>query len=216
MLLALDTSTPFVTVAVDGDPAGTRRAARTSATPMKHGELLAPLIAEVLAEAGVDRTELTELAVGVGPGPFTGLRVGLVTARTLALALGLSVRGVCSLDVLAAAAVADGVDEPFVATLDARRKELFWATYDAGGRRLGDPQVGKPEVVAAALPDGLVVGAGPQLYPQAFPRTAGPAGPDAATLARMVLAGTASLVPPDPLYLRRPDAVVPGAPKKVS
>ena len=99
MLLAFDTATPFVTVALhDGEDVV---AERRSSERMKHGEQLAPLIEAVLADAGVVRQDLTAIAVGVGPGPFTGLRVGLVTARTLAFVLEIPVYGVCSLDVLA-------------------------------------------------------------------------------------------------------------------
>ncbi len=98
MLLALDSATPAVTVALaDGDRL---LAERTTVDARRHGELLAPAIAAVLAEAGVDRSDLTAIAVGVGPGPFTGLRVGLVTARTLGAVLGIPVLGVCTLDVL--------------------------------------------------------------------------------------------------------------------
>jgi len=98
LLLALDTATPAVTVALHD---GTRVVAQSSAhDPRRHGELLAPGIAAVLTEAGADRRDLTDVAVGTGPGPFTGLRVGLVTAHTLALALGLRLHGVCTLDVV--------------------------------------------------------------------------------------------------------------------
>ena len=101
MLLALDTATPAVTVAVaDG---ATVLADATAVDPRRHGELLAPAVESVLRTAGVDRRELTAIAVGTGPGPFTGLRVGLVTARTLGHALGIPVLGVCTLDVLALA-----------------------------------------------------------------------------------------------------------------
>jgi tRNA threonylcarbamoyladenosine biosynthesis protein TsaB len=211
VLLALDTSTPLVSVALHADGAVVDSA--SSRAPLQHGEQLAPMIAAALARAGAVPLDVTAVGVGVGPGPFTGLRVGVVTARVFAMALGIPAYGVCSLDVLAVRAVEEGLGEPFVATIDARRKELFWASYDEEGRRLDGPHVGRP----ADLPDGaLVVGAGRALYPDVLPRTAGPDGPDAATLAVVVAEELAELLDPEPLYLRRPDAVVPGPPKKVS
>ena len=213
MLLAIDTSTPLVAVAVC-DPEGSVVAAATSERPMKHGESLAPLVQETLRRAGVRPDELTTIGVGTGPGPFTGLRVGLVTARTLGLALGVPVRGVCSLDVVAAQAVAAGVDEPFVAVSDARRKELFHASYDAEGRRTAGPHVSRPEdVPAAGL---LVVGPGVPLWPGVFERTAGPEHVDAGVLGELLASGRAEVTDPEPRYLRRPDAVVPGPPKRAS
>ena len=211
MLLALDTATPFVSVALwDGRVVD----ADTSDRPMKHGELLAPMIDQAMIRAGAHRSDLTAIAVGVGPGAFTGLRVGLVTARTLGLVLGVPVHGVCSLDVLAAAAVdGGGVGEPFIATIDARRKELFWAAYDGQGRRTDGPSVDRP----ADMPhDRPVVGAAAEIYPDEFDRVLGPVGPDAATLARVVAEQRVELLDPEPLYLRRPDAIAPGPPKKVS
>src|SRR4051794_25447480 len=98
---------------------------------MRHGEMLAPGIERVLAEAGASAADLTGIAVGVGPGPFTGLRVGLVTARTLALVREIPVHGVCSLDVLAAEAIDRGMEE-FVVATDARRKEVYLASYAQG------------------------------------------------------------------------------------
>lgn len=211
MLLALDTSTPLVSVALHDD--GRVVDAATSERPMKHGEQLAPMIAAALERAGAIRQDVTAVAVGVGPGPFTGLRVGIVTARTLGLALGIPVYGACSLDVLAVRAVdLDAVDEPFLATIDARRKELFWASYDEEGRRLDGPHVDRP----GDLPSLPVVGAGRLLYPDAFERSFGPDGPDAATLALAVAEERVELMDPEPIYLRRPDATVPGPPKKVS
>jgi tRNA threonylcarbamoyl adenosine modification protein YeaZ len=211
VLLALDTSTPLVSVALAQD--GEVLTAATSERPMQHGEQLAPMISRALAEVGALRQDVTAVAVGVGPGPYTGLRVGIVTARTFALALGVPAYGVCSLDVLAVAAVDAGVREPFLATTDARRKELFWAAYDEDGARLDGPSVGRPE----GLPgDRLVVGAGPELYPSAFTRTGGPTRPDAATLAVVVTEERAQLLDPEPIYLRRPDAAVPSVRKRVS
>jgi tRNA threonylcarbamoyl adenosine modification protein YeaZ len=211
VLLALDTSTPLVSVALLADDRLVWTA--TSDRPMQHGERLAPMISEALEGAGAVRQDVTAVAVGVGPGPFTGLRVGVVTARMLGLALGIPVYGAGSLDVLAARAVDDGVAEPFLATLDARRKELFWASYDADGARVDGPHVERPATMPADL---LVVGAGPTVFPDAFARTAGPTHPDAGTLARVVAEERVELVDPEPVYLRRPDAVVPGPPKKVS
>ncbi len=214
MLLALDTSTPLVSVALHDGHDVVHRA--VSEVPLQHGEQLAVMIAAALDSAGADRTDLTGVAVGVGPGPFTGLRVGVVTARVLSLALVIPSYGVSSLDVLAAAAAdalaaTDG-PEPFTATLDARRKELFWASYDVSGQRAGDLQVTRPD----AVPAGLVVGAGPVLYPEAFTHVAGPPAPDAGVLAQVVVDRRAELVDAEPIYLRRPDAQVPGPPKAVS
>ena len=105
---------------------------------IQHGETPAPGIRQVLADANVTAADLTGIAVGVGPGPFTGLRVGLVTARTLAFVREIEVYGVCTLDILAAEAADQGLDE-FVVATDARRKEVYLASY-AGGRRCPAPR----------------------------------------------------------------------------
>ena len=146
VLLAFDTATPAVTVALfDGERVV---AERTTVDAMRHGELLAPAISGVLEDAGLVRQDLTAVAVGVGPGPFTGLRVGLVTAHTLAAVLEIPVYGVCTLDVLAVEAVDHGtVSGPFHVATDARRKEVYWASY-AGGERVAGPSVDKPAEVA--------------------------------------------------------------------
>ncbi len=214
MLLALDTSTPLVSVAVYDDVSGSVLASLTSDRPMKHGESVAPLVDRALSSAGVARSDLTGIAAGTGPGPFTGLRVGLVSARVLGLALGVPVRGVCSLDAVAAAVSSSG---QFVVVSDARRKELFHASYSPDGQRLTDPAVSRPADVLAGLPeDTLVVGPGVPVYPDAFARTAGPHTVEAADVARLVATGAAHVTDPEPIYLRRPDAVAPGPPKRVS
>jgi tRNA threonylcarbamoyl adenosine modification protein YeaZ len=212
VLLAFDTATPAVTVALhDGERVV---ASRTGVDARRHGELLAPEITAVLDEAWVPRQDVTAVAVGVGPGPFTGLRVGLVTARTLAFALDIPVYGVCTLDVLAAQAVDDGaVSGGFLVATDARRKEVYWASYDGQGSRLDGPHVARPADVATDQP---VVGAGARLYPEAFPTAVGPEHPDARVLARVVTDERVELLDPEPLYLRRPDVAVPGARKPVS
>jgi len=212
-LLAFDTATPAVTVAVcDGAHV---LAERTVVDARRHGELLAPGIDAALRRAGLERTELDGVAVGVGPGPFTGLRVGLMTARVLGTTLDVPVFGVCTLDALAqAAALATGLSGEYGVATDARRKEVYWARYD-GLDRVTGPHVDRPAEAAAQLTGLPVVGAGAALYPDAFPHHEEPLHPSAAALARWVTDGRPTL-PPQPLYLRRPDAVEPGRPKRVS
>jgi tRNA threonylcarbamoyl adenosine modification protein YeaZ len=164
----------------------------------------------VLRRAGVKPGDLEAVAAGVGPGPYTGLRVGLMTARALGHALGIPVLGVCSLDVLAFEA-ARTIPGEFVVASDARRKEVYWARYRDGAREHG-PAVDLPAV--AAYP-GPTVGLGAELYPDAFPDARPPRYPSAVELGAFVAAGGATL-PPDPLYLRRPDAVEPGARKRAT
>ena len=203
MLLAFDTATALVTVALhDGDRVVVEH---SSEVPMKHGEHLAPLIARALADAGVVRQDLTAIAVGVGPGPFTGLRVGLVTARTLGLVLQVPVYGVCSLDIIAAEVVGSGsAAGSFLVATDARRKEVYLASYDEQGERLAGPAVSRPADVATIAD---VAGAGPSLYPESFPNPLAPQRPSAGWLAAAVAEELVELLDPDPLYLRRPDAV---------
>ena len=136
---------------------------------MKHGEQLAPLIVRALEDAGIVRQDLTAIAVGVGPGPFTGLRVGLVTARTLGFVLEIPVYGVCTLDVDRASRSSAPAPPhgSFLVATDARRKEVYWASYDADGRRLDGP--GRDPAGRRAPPTRPVAGAGPVLYPDAFP-----------------------------------------------
>jgi len=171
LLLGLDTATPAVTVALhDGSQP---LAQLVTVDAHRHAELLAPAIAKVIADAGAERGDLTGVAVGVGPGPYTGLRVGVVTARVLGAALGVPVYGVCTLDVLAADVEGDG---GFAVATDARRREVYWARYDETGR-LSGPHVGPPaEVPSRDLP---VAGEGPLLYPEFFPQGRWPTYPAA-------------------------------------
>lgn len=214
LVVGFDTATPAVSVALhDGEGIVSEAFA---ADGRRHGELLAPMIAKVMADVGASRADLTAVAVGVGPGPYTGLRVGVVTARVLGAVLGIPVHGVCSLDVIAAATPSG---REFLVATDARRKEVYWARYDAAGRRVEGPAVGSAGSIAGAaeLP---VAGTGGLLYPEAFGEVIGPAYPDARTLcavvARRAGAQTVPLLAAEPLYLRRPDAREPGPPKRVT
>jgi tRNA threonylcarbamoyl adenosine modification protein YeaZ len=142
VVLGIDTAAGVsVGVAVDGVVVA-RRALTDS---RRHVESLVPLVAEALEEAGRSLKAVTRIGVGVGPGPFTGLRVGIVAARTWAAAGGVPVRHVCSLDVVALAAAP--LETEFVAALDARRHEVYWARYSPMGLRLEGPNVSKPETL---------------------------------------------------------------------
>ena len=169
LLLAFDTATPAVTVALHD---GTHVLAETTTVDARrHGELLASSIDAVLTEAGAGPLDITAVVAGTGPGPYTGLRAGLVTARVLGSALGLPVYGVCTLDVIAADAAAAARGGEFIVATDARRREVYWARYDAQGGRLDGPAVGTPADVAqlaAACP-------GHQPRPARCPRRPRPA-----------------------------------------
>ncbi|MFD3930562.1 tRNA (adenosine(37)-N6)-threonylcarbamoyltransferase complex dimerization subunit type 1 TsaB [Streptomyces sp. NPDC058614] len=205
LLLALDTATPAVTVALHD---GTSVIASSSQVDARrHGELLLPAVDRVLAEAGLRLDAVTGVVVGVGPGPYTGLRVGLMTADTFGLALGVPVYGLCTLDGLAYAAEVEG---PFVVATDARRKEVYWARYADPRTRVSEPAVDRPaDLDLGGLP---AVGAGALLYPDTFPDARAPEHVSAAALASLAaekLAAGEELAAPRPLYLRRPDAQVP-------
>jgi tRNA threonylcarbamoyl adenosine modification protein YeaZ len=214
LLLAFDTATPATTAAVhDGERV---LAEVTTVDARRHGEVLMPSITDVLGQAGATTDDVTAVAVGTGPGPYTGLRVGLVTARVLGSALGVPVYGLCTLDAIAHAATGPAAGREFLVATDARRKEVYWARYCAAGQRLHGPEVGPPASMDPSVP---AAGEGPWLYPAAFGERLEPRFPSAASLASSIAArlrtGPISL-PPEPLYLRKPDARVPGPPKRVS
>ncbi|NUW30436.1 tRNA (adenosine(37)-N6)-threonylcarbamoyltransferase complex dimerization subunit type 1 TsaB [Nonomuraea sp. SMC257] len=212
LVLAFDTATPAVTAALhDGERV---LAESTTIDARRHGELLAPTIQAVLAEAGASLRDVTAVVAGSGPGPYTGLRVGLMTAQALATTLAIPAYGICTLD---AVAYGSGRDEPFIAATDARRKEVFWARYADRRTRVSGPAVDRPaDVPVEGLP---VAGAGAVLYPDALGEPLDPPYPYAGALAGLAVERLAAGLPLDParpIYLRRPDAVVPGAPKRVT
>jgi tRNA threonylcarbamoyladenosine biosynthesis protein TsaB len=211
LLLAIDTATPAVAVALHDGSA----VVGESTTPhhQRHGELLAAAVSDVLAAAGRTPSDVTRVVVGVGPGPYTGLRVGVTTAVVLAAALDVPVGGVCSLDAIA---WASGRSAPFAVATDARRREVYWAAYSDHRRRTTGPHVGRPDEVVPLLGGVPLLGPATELYelPGAVdvqPVTAGAL----AELAALRLAAGDPLLPPTPLYLRRPDASPPTGRKKV-
>ncbi|MGR7023914.1 tRNA (adenosine(37)-N6)-threonylcarbamoyltransferase complex dimerization subunit type 1 TsaB [Geodermatophilus sp. URMC 62] len=209
LVLALDTATPTLVAGVARRSAGGDAevlAERAVPSANRHAELLVPAVREALAEAGVALADVDAVVAGLGPGPFTGLRVGVVTAAALADARGVPAVGVCTLD-----AIGEGAR---TVVTDARRKEVYWAAYDAAGTRVGGPGVARPEEAGLAGP---LVG---------DPRFAGRLGaevtPAEVTTAGLLRAAAhllgdpASAGPLVPLYLRRPDAVPPTSFKPVT
>jgi tRNA threonylcarbamoyladenosine biosynthesis protein TsaB len=220
VVIVIDTSTPAVTVAVAAiGPDGVEvRSQRVSVDARAHGELLGPGVEAVLAEADARPGDLAAIVAGLGPGPFTGLRVGLVTAASFGQALGIPTYGVCSLDGIGAAT--SGVT--LVAT-DARRKELYWAVYVDGVRRYG-PAVNRPADIPDQLTEHsgqiprLAVGDGAPALETTMPVRLEPRYPDATLLVLLAAERVHSGAPSEaltPIYLRRPDAVEPGARKLV-
>lgn len=218
LLLALDTSTPAVTAgAVAFDPAAgvaTTLAEKVTVDPRAHGEQLTPHLLAATAAAGTTLREFDAIVCGAGPGPFTGLRAGLATAAALAQVLGVPVHPVCGLDAIAA----EATGAELLVVTDARRREVYWASYDAAGLRLRGPEVSAPAGVdrGAAV---RVAGHGAQVYPEAFelpsvePLYPSPRGLVLAAAA--VLSAGSEPAPLTPLYLRRPDAQEPGQRKRV-
>jgi tRNA threonylcarbamoyl adenosine modification protein YeaZ len=212
-VLAIDTSSPAVTAAVVTAECEIV-ASRTEIAPRGHGEVLAPSIADCLDQARVPADQIGAVVAGTGPGPYTGLRVGLVTAAAFAHARGIPTYGACSLDAIPAQDEGDSL-----VVTDARRREVYWARYNEYGVRVDGPHVAHPGEVPL---DGVsnLAGAGVELYDWPAHVTRLPYRyPDPAILVALardrIMAGadSESLVP---MYLRRPDAVVPGAPKPVS
>jgi tRNA threonylcarbamoyl adenosine modification protein YeaZ len=205
LVLALDTSTVVNVGLARGERV---LATATVADRMAHVEQLMPLVSECLDVAGIRVTELDQLVVGLGPGPFTGLRVGVVTAQVLSYLLHIGLRGICSLDVLAAQFIGEGSGE-FVVATDARRREVYWARYSPLGLRLGEPGVSRPGDVPR-LP---VIGPAADLYQDQLQAVPGPRSMDPG-----VLATTGATLPEagyEPLYLRHPDATELTRPKSV-
>ncbi len=242
LTLCLDTS-DGVAVALLRD--GAEVAAARSDETRRHVETLTPLITGCLQQVGATPADVTEVAVGTGPAPFTGLRVGLVTARTFAAARGIPVHGVSSLEAIAADAAAPG--EEVLVTTDARRREVYWGRYrvtEDDVQTVAGPGVGSAADVAAGHADlvaaGRVVGKGVGLYAEALaPENArddeadpgqqtvtGAGAPpararlvvDAATVGRLARARAAVGLeqPTQALYLRTPDIAPPRGRKRAS
>jgi tRNA threonylcarbamoyl adenosine modification protein YeaZ len=216
LILGLDTATEAVGAAVWDSAAGRVLGRGSFQGPASHGEQLAPVVAAALAAAGAQPADLGLIGVGRGPGPFTGLRVGLVHAQVMGWALGIPVHGICTLDVLAEQARRDGLAEPFLVVTDARRREVYWAAYDDQAARTEGPHVGPAgQIPRRAIP---AVGIGAADHVQDLPEHRPPLHPDPAVLAELAGRSMASGAPAEvaPLYLRRPDATASTQRKRVT
>jgi tRNA threonylcarbamoyl adenosine modification protein YeaZ len=184
IVLAIDTATPAVTAGVVRLDGAEVLAERVTVDARAHAEQLTPNVLAALADAGLTVNDLGAVVVGCGPGPFTGLRVGMATAAAYGHALGIPVHGVCSLD-----AIGTNTTGNALVVTDARRREVYWARY-RDGVRVDGPSVNTPADVPGA-DDAL---------------SRAPVYPTAAGLVRAVADWDASPAPLIPLYLRRPDA----------
>ncbi len=229
LVLAIDCATAATAVALvrlEAGGAAATVAHRRHLDPRAHGEQLAPMITSVLADAGARATDLSAVVAGTGPGPYTGLRVGLVTAAAIAQALQVPTYGVGSLDGIGAAGpVAAGsgaATGPVLVATDARRREVYWALYH-GGVRLTEPAVDRPAEVAPVLAARGVrraYGEGALRYRDEWgvPVADEPTYPDPAVLASVAAERIIAGAPGEPLvarYLRRPHADAPTPAKPV-
>lgn len=209
MILALDTCLTACSAAVlDGE---TVLAARSEAMPRGHQERLAPLVRELMIEARVGFSDLTRIGVTVGPGSFTGLRVGLAFAKGLSAALGVPCAGVGALE-----AMAFGREGFVAAVIDARRDQVYVQMFGDGVALMAPDALTAPDAMArlAELYAGgpaTLIGSGAPLLAPAMPSATvlTPDGPDPVAVARLAQRGPAPAHPPRPLYLRAPDAKLP-------
>lgn len=216
-VLGIDTSASACSAAVWRD--GAVLASARAAMMRGHAEALVPMIEDVMRDAGLGYRDLAAVAVTRGPGAFTGLRIGLATARGLALAAGIPAIGISAFDAVARAVPAAArAGRNLAVAIDTKRGDVYLQSFDGALAPIGDPRVVRPEDAAAALPAGPlhVTGDGAALLREALSAHAAeiafdpePLPPDAVIVARLgaaALARGAPLPPPEPLYLRAPEA----------
>lgn len=211
LILAIDTALDACSAALFDSEANRVVAVETEVIGKGHAERLMAMISAVMTKASVDFNAIDRIGVTVGPGSFTGIRVGLATARGLALAAGKPVVGVSTLEAIAREA---STDKPFMVALDARRGELYTQLYDVNHSAISDPQLLTIAEATTALTAALkpqVFGSGAPLLAEAQPSAAIQvlgltAYPDIENVARITAVTAAQSEPPKPLYLRAPDA----------
>ena len=222
-ILAIDTATSACSAAVWQE--GGVAAQRFEAMSRGQAEALMPMVQDVMANAGAGFADLDLIAVTVGPGAFTGIRIGLAAARAMALSAALPILGITTLEAVAHAQAA--LDGPLLVALDSKREDVYVQLFAAARTPLIEPQAAMPEDVPALLPDGPLAIAGDAAETVVaaigagsvdLSRLQGPDIPDAAVVAGIAAARIEievpqqTLSPPAPLYLRPPDATPPAAP----
>ena len=214
LVLAIDTALEACSAAIFDSSQGAILASETEFMVRGHAEALMPLLDGVMREAGLDFFTLDRIAVTVGPGSFTGLRVGIAAARGIALAAKKEVVGVTTLAALAAPYVAAEPNVPVAATIDGRHRHVYFELYGAQGRVLLSPRIIPIEdaVHAAAGAAARLVGSAARMMSEIWPDPTHPPAiderkaPDIAWVARLGAQMQVREAPPKPLYLRAPDA----------
>lgn len=214
LVLAIDTALEACSAAIFDSDRETILASETGIMTRGHAEASMPLLDGVMRDAGLDFFSLDRIAVTVGPGSFTGLRVGIAAARGIALAARKEVVGITTLAALAAPYVAAEPHMPVAATIDGRHRHVYFELYGAQGRVLLPPRIIPVEeaVHAAAGASARLVGSGARMMAELWPDPAHlpPLDerrfPDIDWVARLGAAAQVKQAPPKPLYLRPPDA----------
>jgi tRNA threonylcarbamoyl adenosine modification protein YeaZ len=214
-VLAIDTALDACSAAVLDTVRAEIVAAESRVMPRGHAEALIPMIARVMAAARIEFNELDRIAVTVGPGSFTGLRVGIAAARGIALAAGKPAIGLTTLSGYAAPHIAADDTRSVAAVIDARHEHVYLQVFGPGGRTVVPPRIAplREAMLAALTGSARIVGSAADLIAASWPRTQPPpalvdqrGAPDIAWIARLGAAAPDPHAPPKPLYLRPPDA----------
>jgi len=213
-VLAIDTALGACAAAVLDSRAGAILASESESMTRGHAEALMPLVARVMDAARCEFAELDRIAVTVGPGSFTGLRVGIAAARGIALAANKPAIGLSTLSTLAAPHVAARSDHVILAAIDARNDQVYFQVFAPNGTTIVTPRLDRVRAAVIAVPPGpaVVTGSAAALVAAHWPSRGTPprvevvAAPDIGWVARLGAAAQEEGAPPKPLYLRRPDA----------
>lgn len=213
-VLAIDTALGACAAAVLDSQAGAILASESVSMVRGHAEAIMPMIARAMDAARCEFADLDRIAVTVGPGSFTGLRVGIAAARGVALTAGKPAIGLSTLSALAAPHVAARADRTIIAAIDARHEQVYFHVFAPNGITLVPPRLDRVRAAVRAVPVGptVIVGSGATLvaahWPSGspVPRVEVNAAPDIGWVARLGAAAQDGGTPPKPLYLRHPDA----------
>ena len=213
-ILAIDTALGACAAAVLDSQRGAILASESLGMVRGHAEAVMPLIARVMDAARSEFIDLNRIAVTVGPGSFTGLRVGIAAARGIALAAGRPAIGLSTLSALAAPHVAARSGDTIIAAIDARNEQVYFQVFAPSGVTIVTPRLDRVRAAVRAVPVGptVITGSGAMLvaahWPSGspMPRVEDHVAPDIGWVARLGAAAQEEGAPPKPLYLRRPDA----------